>query len=83
MIESPEQLKAKFEQLKYIKPENLLSIKQEEENIRDIVRGNDKLIKILMLYESIKNKDWKDITFSDFELIGYFPHPSIKMDMAI
>jgi dihydrofolate reductase/thymidylate synthase len=35
------------------------------------------------LSESIKTKDWKDITIDDFELIGYFSHHSIKMPMAI
>jgi dihydrofolate reductase/thymidylate synthase len=35
------------------------------------------------LSENIKNKDWKDITIEDFELIGYFPHPTIKIEMAI
>lgn len=37
----------------------------------------------LKLDESIKRKDWKDIKYEDFNLIGYFPHPSIKMHMAI
>lgn len=35
------------------------------------------------LSESIKTKDWKDITVEDFELIGYFSHPGIKIEMAI
>ena len=35
------------------------------------------------LDESIKTKDWKDITIEDFDLIGYFSHPSIKAPMAI
>lgn len=37
----------------------------------------------LKLDESIKNKDWKDMTYKDFELIGYFPDKSIKMEMAV
>ena len=37
----------------------------------------------LKLNESIKLKDWKDMTFKDFELIGYFPDKSIKMEMAV
>lgn len=32
---------------------------------------------------SIKTKDWSEMTFNDFQLIGYFSHPSIKMEMAI
>lgn len=35
------------------------------------------------LAQCIKDKEWKDITVDDFELIGYFPHPGIKMEMAI
>lgn len=37
----------------------------------------------LHLNENIKEKDWKDIQYSDFELVGYLPNPAIKMDMAI
>lgn len=32
---------------------------------------------------SIKNKDWKDINFEDFEIIGYTPHKCSSMKMAI
>lgn len=35
------------------------------------------------LNESIKFKDWADIKYEDFELIGYFSYPSIKAPMAI
>jgi thymidylate synthase len=37
---------------------------------------------ILKLNESIKDKDWNDITIDDFELIGYYPHPGIKAKMS-
>lgn len=37
----------------------------------------------LHLDDSIKTKSWEEIEYKDFELIGYFPNPSIKMDMAI
>jgi thymidylate synthase len=37
----------------------------------------------IKLDESLKTKDWSEMDFSDFELIGYFSHPSIKMIMAI
>lgn len=33
--------------------------------------------------KDLKNKDWNDMNFSDFELIGYFPHPYIKAEMSI
>lgn len=35
------------------------------------------------LNESIKTKDWCDLEFNDVDLIGYFPHSSIKMKMAV
>ena len=38
---------------------------------------------ILRVNKDIKNKDYKDITIEDFELIGYYPHPRIKAPMAI
>lgn len=38
---------------------------------------------VLKLNPEIKNKDWSDISINDFELIGYYNHPSIKGKMAI
>jgi thymidylate synthase len=38
---------------------------------------------ILEISNDIKNKDWKDISVNDFELIGYMYRPSIKAEMAI
>lgn len=38
---------------------------------------------ILLLDPSIKTKRWNEIEVSDFDLLGYFPHPPIKMNMAI
>lgn len=37
----------------------------------------------LKLDDSIKYKDWNEITSNDFELIGYLPHPFIKMSMVV
>ena len=37
----------------------------------------------IKLNESLKDKDWSLMEYSDFELIGYFSHPSIKASMAI
>ncbi len=37
----------------------------------------------LLLDNSIKYKDFADIDISDFEVVGYFPYPSIRADMAI
>lgn len=35
------------------------------------------------LSDEIKTKDWKDMSVDDIDLIGYFPHPQIKIKMAI
>lgn len=37
----------------------------------------------LSLDDSIKHKDWYDINPEDFDIFGYFSHPSIKAPMAI
>jgi dihydrofolate reductase/thymidylate synthase len=37
----------------------------------------------LRIDESVKDKSWENITADDFEVIGYFPHPFIKADMAV
>jgi thymidylate synthase len=38
---------------------------------------------ILEVNDSVKTKDWQDITIDDFSLIGYFPQPAIKAEMAV
>lgn len=37
----------------------------------------------LRLSDSIIDKDFEDISIEDFELIGYYPHKSISMPMAV
>jgi dihydrofolate reductase/thymidylate synthase len=37
----------------------------------------------LILSDDVKTKDWQDITVDDFNVIGYFPYPPIKADMAV
>ena len=37
----------------------------------------------LILNKDIIHKDYKNLTVTDFKVIGYFPHPSIKANMAI
>ena len=37
----------------------------------------------LWINPNIKNKDLKDISIDDFDLIGYFSHPTIKGKMAV
>jgi thymidylate synthase len=38
---------------------------------------------VLKVDEAVKNKSIEEITIMDFELIGYFPHSSIKAQMAV
>lgn len=37
---------------------------------------------ILKISDSVKHKDWKEISINDFELIGYFPHSKIHAKMS-
>ena len=37
----------------------------------------------LKINPEVVHKKWSEIQVSDFEMIGYFPEPSIRMDMAI
>jgi len=37
----------------------------------------------LMVSSSVKEKDFKDISFEDFSVVGYFPHPKIVAKMAV
>lgn len=37
----------------------------------------------LMINKDIKDKDFADISVSDFDVVGYFPHPPIKAPMAV
>jgi thymidylate synthase len=46
---------------------------------KDNLRPEPKLI----LDPSIKHKSLEEITIKDFDLVGYFPHPSLKLHMAV
>lgn len=37
----------------------------------------------LVIDESIREKDWADITIDDFTLLNYQHHPTIKMEMSV
>ena len=37
----------------------------------------------LVLNQSIKTNDWKDMSIDDFNLIGYFTNPAIKAHMSV
>jgi thymidylate synthase len=38
---------------------------------------------VLIVNPSVKFKDWNQIHLDDFDIAGYFPHPSIKAPMAV
>lgn len=37
----------------------------------------------LKINPNVKYKKWSEIQYEDFDLIGYFPHPGLKMEMAV
>jgi thymidylate synthase len=57
--------------------------KTHVDSIKQLLTRNNRPLPILQLDESISTKPINDITINDFQMIGYFPHPSIKMPMAI
>jgi thymidylate synthase len=57
--------------------------KNHVKQIEKQICRNPRPLPKLNLSNELKNKNWSEMKFSDFELIGYFPHPGIKMEMAI
>lgn len=57
--------------------------KNHIEPIKEQLKRECRPSPVLLVNDSIKHKDFKDITIDDFELCGYFPHPTIKLDMAV
>ena len=57
--------------------------KNHIEPIKEQLIRNPRPFPVLLLNEDIKHKDFNSITVDDFELCGYFPHPVIKLDMAV
>jgi thymidylate synthase len=57
--------------------------KNHTEQIHKQISRNPRPFPKLKLSNDLKYKDWSDMDYKDFELIGYFPHPSIKAPMAI
>lgn len=57
--------------------------KNHIDGIKDQMTRVPRPFPCLKLDESIKTKDWADIKYEDFDIIGYMPHASIKMKMAI
>ena len=57
--------------------------KNHIEGIKEQLSRTPRPFPHIKLNESLKDKDWSQMEYSDFELVGYFPYPSIKMPMAI
>jgi len=57
--------------------------KNHIEPISEQLNRSQRPLPVLLLNESIKVKDFDQITVDDFELCGYYPHPAIKLSMAV
>ena len=57
--------------------------KNHVEGVQEQLSRTPRPLPKVRLNPDLKTKDWSDMKFSDFELLGYFPHPPIKMEMAI
>lgn len=53
------------------------------EQVREQLSRSPRPFPKVLLDQSIKTKDFKDITTGDFKLLGYFPHPKITAKMAV
>lgn len=57
--------------------------KNHVDAVRPQLSRNIRPFPSLNIKNDISTIEWGDISSDDFELIGYFPHPAIKMPMAI
>ena len=53
------------------------------EAVKKQITRNPRPFPKLLLNEQIKDKKWEEILYEDFELVGYYPHDTIKMQMAV
>lgn len=53
------------------------------EQINKQITRSSRTLPKLILNEDIKYKDFKEITIDDFDIVGYYPHYTIKAEMAI
>ena len=54
-------------------------IQQVQEQLSRRPRPSPKLL----INKDVKFKSWDEISISDFDVVGYFPHPPIKATMAV
>lgn len=57
--------------------------KNHLEKIKEQISRPIKSSPKLVISKSLKYKKWEEISIKDFDVIGYFPHPVIKADMAV
>jgi len=57
--------------------------KNHFEQVKEQLKRECRPFPKLLLNESIKYKDWNEITDDLFEIVGYMPHSTIKAPMAI
>lgn len=53
------------------------------EPIKEQLKRNPRPFPVLLVNDSVKHKDFNNITVDDFELCGYYPHGNIKLEMAV
>lgn len=53
------------------------------EQVREQLTRSPLVMPRLLVNDNVKDKDWNDIKFEDFKVIGYFSHPVIKGEMAV
>ena len=51
--------------------------------IKEQLERHPRPFPILLLNDNIKKKDFNEITYEDFELIGYYPYSALKLPMAV
>lgn len=73
-----------------MKPKELIYVagdthiyKNHIEQVKEQLTRTPRPFPKVVVNDAVKHKDWSEITVDDFELIGYFPHPTIKIPMAI
>jgi thymidylate synthase len=57
--------------------------KNHIDQVNTLLETQQNVDPVLYMDPSIKYKDFKDMTITDFDLVGYFPHKSVPAKMAI
>lgn len=51
--------------------------------VKKMMLNSQRSLPSLIISDSIKNKNYEEITINDFSVVGYFPHTVIKASMAV